>query len=72
MAEDGLIVMIEGANAVWHREEALASVIDTMFVDLPVATPELQAQMGRDTPTLQDRLASEFLTFKASVAATRV
>lgn len=59
-------MLVENGTVAWRREEGLASVQDTLFLDLPAATPELEARFNAEKPTLKDRAYAEFLTIKVS------
>jgi len=64
VAEDDTLFLVENGTVVWTREEGLASVQDSLFLDLPVATPELEPKFNAEKPTLKDRAYAEFLTIK--------
>ena len=66
MASDGVFNLYEGNAVTWGREEALASVRATVFLDLPAPSPELAAQWRAAAPTLLQRVRAEFLSLKAS------
>ena len=66
MASDGVFNLYEGNAVTWGREEALASVQATVFLDLPAPSPELAAQWRAAAPTLPQRVRAEFLSLKAS------
>ena len=65
MASDGVCNLHEGNAVTWGREEALASVEATVFLDLPAPSPELAAQWRAAAPTLSQRARAEFLSLKA-------
>ena len=64
MAEDDTLLLVEDGAVVWRREEGLAGVRETLFLDLPATTPELEASFNAERPTLKDRAHAEFLTIK--------
>ena len=70
MASDGVLNLYEGNAMTWGREEALASVQATVFLDLPAPSPELAAQWRAAAPTLSQRVRAEFLSLKASPPST--
>ena len=63
--QDDSVHYIEGGKALWHREEALGRIQSTLFIDLPTATAEVDAELRAARPTLMDRLNAEVLTIKA-------
>ena len=63
--QDDSIHYIEGGKPLWHREEGLGRIQSTLFIDLPAATAELDAELRAARPTLVDRLNAEVLTIKA-------
>jgi hypothetical protein len=72
VAEDDTLFLVENGKVVWTREEGLASVKSSLFLDLPVATPELEAKFNAEKPTLKDRANAEFLTIKVWATWKRV
>ena len=69
VTSDDILTLHESNAITWRREEALASVSATLFLDLPAPSPELAAQWRAAAPTLSERVQAEFLSLKASTAA---
>lgn len=67
MTSDGVFALHEGNAKTWVREEALASISATLFLDLPPPSPELATQWRAAAPTLSERIRAEFLSLKASL-----
>lgn len=66
MTSDEIFSLHENNSITWRREEALASVTATLFLDLPVPSPELASQWRAAAPTISERIHAEFLSLKAS------
>ena len=69
VTSDDILTLHESNAITWRREEALASVSATLFLDLPAPSPELAAQWRAAAPTLSERVQAEFLSLKASATA---
>ena len=69
VTSDDIFTLHESDAITWRREEALASVTATLFLDLPAPSPELAAQWRAAAPSLSERVQAEFLSLKASAAA---
>lgn len=69
VTSDDIFTLHESDAIKWRREEALASVSATLFLDLPAPSPELAAQSRAAAPTLSERVQAEFLSLKARAAA---
>lgn len=64
MAADDSTALVEQGKATWVKEEALASVTGSLFLDLPAPSPELAAQWQAAAPSLSERVQAEFLGLK--------
>lgn len=64
MAADDATALVERGKTSWVKEEALASVAGSLFLDLPAPSPELAAQWRAAAPSLSDRVQAEFLSLK--------
>ena len=51
----------------WVREEALSSVTDVLFAELPAPTPENEAQWAAAQPTTQENFQMQLLALKAQI-----
>ena len=66
VAEDDAVLLIEDGQIVWRREEGLARVQSTLFLDLPAAAADKEADYQAMRPSLMDRVNAEVLTVKVS------
>ena len=66
VAEDDSVLLIEEGQVVWRREEGLARVQSTLFLDLPAAAADVEADTQALRPSLMDRVNAEVLTVKVS------
>ncbi len=64
MAEDDTVLLVEEDQVVWRREEGLARVQSTLFLDLPAAAADMEADYKAMRPSLMDRVNAEVLTVK--------
>eukprot|EP00887_Chlorella_sp_A99_P006353 scaffold3.g6353.t1 len=55
------------AAPAWVRHEALAAVADSLFVDLPASTPEIEAQWLASQPSLAQSMQVQALILKAQM-----
>ena len=62
--EDDSLLLVEGGAIVWKREEGLASVASTLFLDLPTAAADVEASYRAARPSLTDRVNAEVLSVK--------
>ena len=68
VAEDDSVLLVEDGKVVWTREEGLAGVESTLFVDLPAAAADVEADYRASRPSLMDRVNAEVLTVKVGPA----
>ena len=66
VAEDDTVLLVEEGKVFWRREEGLARVQSTLFLDLPAAAADTEADCKAVRPSLMDRVNAEVLTVKVS------
>ena len=66
VAEDDTVLLVEEGQIVWRREEGLARAQSTLFLDLPAAATDVEADYQAMRPSLMDRVNAEILTVKVS------
>lgn len=62
------MLLVEEGKMFWRREEGLARVQSTLFLDLPAAAADMEADYKAMRPSLMDRVNAEVLTVKVSSA----
>lgn len=62
--EDKRLILIEDGKITWARQESLASLTSSIFVELPAKGASISALAQGASLTLRERLEAEFLGIK--------
>ena len=61
---DDSLWLLEDGVVTWQSDQALASIADTVFVDLPPSTADLATSWASKRPSMVERMNAEVLTLK--------